>query len=491
MSNFLCELPPEVVLKITGYMEVPDVLRCLRVCRGWTEMLCVGEMTPFWRRACVHAGLPQYYVKERMRFSKFPNELFHEIRRHKMTVATQKPTIHSIRGIHPFESTQKCEYAGGGFFVKTIDYCSLEYEETIIGEFSPDKRTIVKRDAFKSDCGQVMWAHYLGGNVVYQTYGARWFRYNVESRQLTELTPGKRERGLNYSIGLCRHCVFLMLVSTENSMHGYSWILHFLNFSNGRDRCPLELKHKTPIPHGITQFIPRPVTGHLLPLNGDCSQGHLLIVQGGTGACVFKVTHSDDEGIQVSPKPIGKLNPFFDVDIAVMVVNTTSEMILSHDEEVLGIITCVVYPFQSGLCLHVFDTRTYERISSVKVDWKEGFNDGCVLSISRLYATLAVGHSKGIVKLVHARTGQVLLEVCGLSRGLPPIVPMSRLLLIHYQGTYGEDCMVDVQAPLNLVVLYRKGVRDIAGVWFSPYPAIQTRDYVVNLSEESEDDRDD
>ena len=491
VENFLSELPPEVVLKITDYLEVPDVLRCMRVCKAWQEILSVGEMTPFWRRACVHIGLPQYYVKEHMTSPKFPSELFHEIRLHRDKVAALSPEIHSIGGIHPFESTQKCEYAGGGFFVKTIDYCSLEYEETVIGEFSPDKRTIVKRDSYKSNCGQVMWARLLAGNILYQTYGPKWFRYEIESQRFIQLTPGKMERGINNTIGHCRHCLFMMLASTENSMYGYSWLFHFLNFSNGRDNDPLEAKHKAPIPHGITQFIPRPVRAHLLPENGSCANRHLLIIQGGTGACVFRITHNEEEGIKVSPKPIGTLNPFFDIDIAVMVVNTTSGMTLSLDEEVIGIITCVVYPFQSGLCLHVFDTQSFERISSVKVDWKEGFNDGEVLACSRLYAALAVGHSKGIVKLVHARTGQVLRNVVGLSRGLPPIVPMSRLLLVHYEGMFGEECLVDIHSPFTLVVLYRKGVNNMEGVWFAPYPVLDDNKYIVELSEESEDDRED
>ncbi len=490
--NFLSDLLPEIVLHITGYLEVPDVFRCIRVCKAWHDMLCFGEMTMFWRRACVYAGLPASYVKERLSgSSKFPSELFQDIRQHKAIVAAQKPEIHPIGGTHPFDSTQKCEYAGDGFFVKTIDYSTLKNEETVIGEFCSDQRSIVKRDGLQSDCGEVLWARHIAGNIIYQTAKGKWYRYNVADRQFIELTFGTQDKGQHYTIGYCRHCLFLVFTSIENAMHSYSWILYFLNFSDGRDNKPLELRRKTPIPSGTTQYIPRPTRGHLLPMKcGDCSQGHRLIVQGGSGACVYNVTHSNEDGIQISPQPVGKLNPFFDIHIAVMVVNTTSEMTLSADEKVLGLITCIVYPFQSGLCLHLFDTKTYERLSSVKLDWKEGFNEGCVLAVNRLYAVLAVSHSDGCIKLMHTRTGELLLEVNNLKHGLPPIVPMSRLILIHYQGTYGEEDMIDVTNPLNLVIVYRQGIKSLQGVWFSPSPMDPAIDSAVNVAsgEESDDD---
>ena len=132
--EFISNLPPEVVLKITSYLPVRDVLRCLAVCRSWKEILEVREMTPFWRRACEFAGLPSYYVREETPKSKYPSELFHEARKHKQHVGTITPEIKKIGGYHPFESTVKCEYAGDGYFVKTIDFCCLKYEETVIGD---------------------------------------------------------------------------------------------------------------------------------------------------------------------------------------------------------------------------------------------------------------------------------------------------------------------------------------------------------------------
>lgn len=484
--DFLSNLPPEVVLKITTYLRPRDVLRCMAVCRNWNGILSVREMAPFWRRACVYAGLPDYYVRDQINKSKFPSELFHQTRLHKGVVRTLTPQIEKITGQHPFESTTKCEYAGQGMFVKTVDFSCLSYEETVIGELSSDCKTIKKVDSMSGMYGQVSWAAVVAGNIVWQTQNSHWFRYDIQKHTFHKMLFSKVQLSMGDTIGYCRHCLFVVVASTENTMHGYSWILKFFRIHNNDDERPIENKIKVPIPPGITQFIPRPVKAHLIPDDDNCCS-HRLIIQGGTGACVFQVTHTD--GIKLSPKPVGTLNPFFDSDAAVMVVNTTSEMTLSQDEQLIGMVTSVVYPFNSGLCLHIFNVSDYKRIISVRVDWKDGFNDAEVLCLSKLYSVLGIGHSKGVVKVVQSRTGRIMLSRSGLSRGLPPVIPMARLLFVHYQGVFGDECMVDIRSPFTLLVLYRKGIGNIEGVFFHEFPDIPEIGYQVELEEESEDDR--
>ena len=483
--DILSNLPPELVLKITSYLRPRDVLRCMSVCRNWNGVLSVREMAPFWRRACVYAGLPESYAHEQIKRSKYPSELFHETRLHREVFKSLTPELNVITGQHPFESSTKCEYAGQGLFVKTVDFSSLSYEETVIGELSSDCKSIKKIDSMSGEYGQVSWAAIVADNLVWQTQNSHWFRYNIQNHTFHKMLFSKLQMGMGDTIGYCRHCLFIIAAGTENTMHGYSWIFRFFKVE-GDDERPKEHKAKVPIPPGITQFIPRPVKAHLIADDEDCSS-HRLIIQGGTGACVFKVTHKN--GIELSPKPIGTLNPFYDSDAAVMVVNTTSEMTLSQDERLIGMVTSVVYPFNSGLCLHIFDVKTYRRVISVRVDWKDGFNDAEVLCLSRLYTVLGVGHSKGIVKVVQSRTGKILLSHSGLSRGLPPVIPMARLLFVHYQGVFGDECLNDVRSPFTLLVLYRKGVGNIEGVYFHPFPDIPELGYQVELEEESEDDR--
>lgn len=487
--DLVSNLPPEIFLKITEYLPIRDGLKCTRVCRYWNELFSLAEMAPFWRRASKYAGLPNYYLKENTTAN--PRKLFNDMRLHRDSIGSLSPTVGAAVGSHPLESTTKCEYAGRGLFVKSIDYSSLDKRETVIGELCPEKKNIIKRDSLTGTFGQVSWTTIIGDNVIWQTQDSQWYRYNITERSFHKLFNMSLSRSMGDTIGYCRHCFFVVLAGTENTMHGYSWLFTFIRLEDINDASkPIRQQAKTPIPPGITQFIPRPVKAHLLPDDENCS-GHRLIIQGGTGGCVFKVTHNGTGGIKLSPKPIGTLNPFYDADAAVMVVNTTSEMTLSHDEQLIGMVTSVVYPFASGLCLHIFDVNTYDRIMSVQVDWKESFNDAEVLCLSRLYSVLGVGHSKGIIKVVNSRNGKILLTHNQLSRGLPPVIPMARLLFIHYQGVYKDDSLVDVQNPFDLVILYRKGVGNMEGLYFHPFPEKPYPGTGIVVEEESEDDRDD
>lgn len=486
--DLVSNLPPEIFLKITGYLPVRDCLKCTRVCRYWNDVFSLAEMGPFWRRASRYAGLPDYYLRRNAAAN--PRKLFNDMRLHRDSIGKLTPEVEAATGEHPLESTTKCEYAGRGLFVKLIDYSSLDKKEMVIGELCPEKKTIVKRDSTTGNFGQVAWTAIIKDNVVWQTQDSQWYRYDINRRTFHKLFTIPLSRSMGDTIGYCRHCFFVVLAGTENTMHGYSWLFTFVRLQDMEDNSnPVRQKAKTPIPPGITQFIPRPVKAHLIPDDDRCS-GHRLIIQGGTGGCVFKVTHTGNE-IKLSPKPIGTLNPFYDSDAAVMVVNTTSEMTLSHDEELVGMVTSVVYPFASGLCLHIFNVNTYERLVSVQVDWKESFNDAEVLCLSRLYTVLGVGHSKGIVKVVNSHNGKILLTHTALSRGLPPVIPMARLLFIHYQGAYEEDALVDVQSPFSLVLLYRKGVGNMEGLYFHPFPEKPYAGTGIVVEEESEDDRED
>ena len=471
-------LPAEMIQFLTDYLCVRDVLRWLRVCKSWNQMLHHPAMSAFWRRASVHAGLPDYYVQNHFPECSKADDLFHQARLYTNHISRIRPETKLLRGTHPFESSSKCEYAGQGYFVKTVDYQSLEEEETAIGELCPDRRIIQKISSFRGKYGEVNYASICANHVIWQTLQGCWFRYNLKEDEFSRLFPKQIKKQMGDSIGHCRHCLFMLIANIESVMHGYNWVLNFVKIEGNK---VIEATHKPHIPPGITQFIPRPVKVHLV--SNDGCKTHRLIIQGGTGACIFEINHHENtqenlrrgesaEGkqITISPKPIATLNPFFDSEIAVMVVTTTSEMTLSQDESLIGIVTSIVYPHASGLCLHVFDLRTNERISSVKVKWAEGFNDASILAISRLYAVMGVGHSNGTVKIVHCRSGKVVSSHSPLSRGLPPVIPMAKLMLVHMQGTYGDECLTDVKGKFNVAVLYRKGVGNIEAIFYDPFP---------------------
>ena len=466
--DFFSRLPGDVILLILDYLHVKDVLRCTRVSKRWNAVLRQADMGRFWRRAAQYVGLPDYYVRQRFPECSSPDELFHQVRHYTSHISKIRPETKHLKGIHPFESTSKCEYAGNGYFVKTVDYQTLESEETAIGELCPHRRTIQKVDSMPHEGkhGEVNYASICSNNVIWQTLNGYWFRYDLAKCTFHRLFPKLIKRQMGDSMGHCRHCLLLLIANIESVMHGYNWVLNFIKVE---DEQVIEAVYKPHIPPGITQFIPRPVKVHLV--SSDGCQTHRLIIQGGTGACVFDVNHnSEEKTIKISPKPIATLNPFYDSDIAVMVVTTTSEMTLSKDERLLGIVTSIVYPYASGLRLHIFDLRTYERILSVKVKWDEGFNDSNIMAISALYAVIGVGHSNGEVKVIHCKSGRIIASHRPLTRGLPPVIPMAKLMMVHMQGAYGEECLVDVKGKFNMTVMYRKGVGNIEALFFDPFP---------------------
>jgi len=474
--DIISRLPPEIVLIVTRYLGIEDFLNCCLVCLNWNYLFTSECMSPFWKKANEAAGFKDDYYRSR----GIPDQaLLKEIFKHRKKISEVKPEIKKVCGRYPFESTMKCEYAGKGYFVKTIDYSTLEQVETIIGELCSAHRVINKVDTMVGDHGSVSFAMVIGGDVVWKTSSERWFRYDTSSCTFHSLFETKEVKSSGDTIGYCRHCLFLVTGGTENAMHGYSWNFTFTRVDKDGDyEQPQSQQIKFPIPPGITQYIPRPVTAHLVPDDPKCTS-HRLIMQGGTGGCVFKLTHgrknsADSDGdvgkeIKLSPAPIGTLNPFYDSDIAVMVVNTTSKMTLSHDEKLIGMVTSVVYPFSSGLCLHVFELKTCKRVTSVKVDWSDRFNDTEVLCISRLYAVLGVGHSKGVIKIVNVSNGNVVLTHSELSRGLPPVIPLARLLFVHFEGIYNEETLTDICLPFTLTVIYRKGVGNLEALYFHPF----------------------
>ena len=489
--DIISRLPPEVVLNVTRYLSINDFLTCCRVCSYWHSLFTSDCMTSFWREANEAAGFKGDYYRSR---GVPDHALLREISKHKKKLCELKPEVKKMIGRYPFESTTKCEYAGKGYFVKTIDYSTLQTVETVIGELCPVQRNIKKIDTMVGDHGSVSFATVIGEDIVWMTTTECWFKYDTTECTFHNMFATKEARNTGDTIGYCKHCMFLATGGTENSMHGYSWNFTFVRVDeDGTYENPQRQQIKFPIPPGITQYIPRPVTAHLVPEDANCSS-HRLIIQGGTGGCIFKLTHrgkASEREIKLSPKSIGSLNPFYDSDIAVMVVNTTSKMTLSSDEKLIGMVTSVVYPYNSGLCLHIFELETCKRVVSVQVDWTERFNDTEVLSVSRLYTVLGVGHSKGIVKIVNSSNGNVLLTHSELSRGLPPVIPLARLLFVHYEGVYSEECLTDICSPFTLTIIYRKGVGNLEALYFHPFNKKGKSDSSLIMEKESDNEKDD
>ena len=464
--DMFTKLPPDIIQHITNYLRVSDVLEWRTVCKAWKEMLANPALAAFWRRATVYAGLPAEWVKRLQSEFKCVDGVFHQARLYTDHIARVRPEREILKGHYPFESSSRCVYAGQGYFVKTLDRQCLEEEETVIGELCPRRRTILKVASVKGRYGDATYAAVFANHVVWQTTEGRWLRYNLETHTHSRLFERIVQKDSGDGVGFCRHCLFLVIGSSETITHSYHWSLRLLKVEGD---TLIDYTHKAPIPNKLTAYMPRPVKP--IVVSWDGCKTHRLVVQGGTGACVFKVTHDvKQRKIEVS-KSLATLNPFYDLDhIAVMVVTTTSHILLSPDETFIAFLTSLVYPYNTGLCLHFFNLKTFARMLSVRIKWPEGFNDCKLLAVSPLYAVIAVGHSDGVAKIVHCRSGNIISSITPLSKSRPLAFSMAKHTHVNMHGAYGEECLSDIRGKLSIAVMYRRGNGNMEALFYAPFP---------------------
>ena len=464
----LTQLPPDIVQYLTNFLSVRVVLSLRRVCKAWKEILVTPALSGFWRRASVYAGVPPRYVRRFQAQFDTVDGVFHQARLHTDHIARIHPEAAPLNGFYPFESTSRCLYAGDGYFVRTLDNQCLEKEETVIGELCPQRRTIQKVSSIHTGKdGEVNFAAVFADHIVWLTSEGYWFKFSLESHTHSPLFGErviKREDG--DGVGFCRHCLFVIVANSENIMHVNHWKLRFFKVE-GDDY--IEALHRPRIPHNITQYMPKPVKPHLVSIDG--CRSHRLVVQGGTGGCVFDVTHdSEEKKIEIS-KSLATLNPFYDLEIAVMVVTALSHFVLSPDERFVALLVSIVYPYNTGLCLYFFDLENFQRTLSVRIRWPEGFNDCQLLAVSELYAVLAVGHNDGMVKLVHCRSGDVISSFSPLwKKGLLPMTQNLKIWRVQMEGVHEQECLSEVTGKLNIVVLYHKPNGNLKGVFYDSLP---------------------
>ena len=459
-------LPVDMIQQVSNYMSVRQVLRWRRVCKRWKEAVHNPAMSAFWRRASMRAGLPEYCVQKLLPQCSAVDELFRQARSFTDHVARIRPETKRLNGIHPFESTRKCVYAGEGYFVKTVDRQSLEKEETAIGEMCPYSRTIQRVASVTGQYGDVVKATVMANHIVWHTSEGYWFRYHLVEETASRLFDTLIKSENLDSVGYCRHCLFVVIICSESPTHNYNWKMRFFKVEGDK---VIESVHTAPIPSKVAQYIPRPVEALIISTDG--CKTHRFIAQGGTGACVFDLTHDfQEKKIEMSSKPVTILDPFYDCQIPVMVVSSTSSLVLSPDERFAALLTSIIYPYASGLCLHFFDMKTYKRTLSVRLNWEDTFNDCGLIAISELYAVVGIGHGHGHVKIVHCRSGNVVSSIGPIAKGLPPVPPMSRNTYVSMLGAYGEEHLVDIRGKLNMVVLYRRGEGNVEAVYYDPFP---------------------
>lgn len=459
-------IPVDMIQHISNYMTVRQVLRWRRVCKRWKEAVDNPAMSAFWRRASVYAGLPEYRVQELQPQFSAVDEVFRQARNFTDHIARIRPETKRLTGMFPFESTKTCQYAGKGYFVKTVDRQSLEMEETAIGEMCPYSHTIQKVASVTGKHGNVVHATAVADHIVWYTSEGYWFRFSFVDQVASRLFKRAVTKDNSDHVGYCRNCLFVVLLSSECARDDYIWKMRLFKVEGDK---VIESVHTAPIPYNVTQSVPRPVKA--LIISHDGCKTHRIIAQGGTGACVFDLTHDfEEKKITVSDEPVTVLDPFYDCMMPVRVTGTTSSIALSPDESFACIMTSIVYPYPSGLCLHFFDMKTYKRTLSVRLNWEDTFTDCRIIAISELYIVIGVGHGQGHIKIIHCRSGNVVSSVGPLYKNVLPVYPMPKSRYVNMLGVYGEEHLLNIKGKLHMVVLCRKGEGHVDAIYYDPFP---------------------
>ena len=419
-------------------------------------MLRSKAFDPFWRRSCEETGLSDPVQKaQQQKVSSF-YELFLIARRFGRVIASHTPQMKILTGSpYPFDSTMNSEHAGQGYFVRHIDMLSVEHKETVIGKYN-EASGIIKRIGSKPGIhGWIVWSGLSGRNVLWATTDGVWLGFEIDTEVFFTLLPHRKLSLGHEAVGCCENCLFVAIVSVESKHRGHVFSLQLLRLDPGTE-TPVEWKHEIPFAKGLSSFMPKPVSAVILPEGGVCSS-HLLMLQSGYCVAVYRLEYkSETKEINLSTTPLAILNPYYDSDIAVMVVNNTSRLTPSRDRKVLGMLTSIAYPYHSGLFIHLWSMDTFQRVSSVKVDWSKGeFSDPQLLTLGGLYSAIAVGHSYGCLKIVASRTGKVFMEHSMYARALQSVLPFVFEVTVDYIGTLGDTCLNDLTSPAKVKMLFR------------------------------------
>ena len=485
--DFFSNLDLDLVLNITLFLTTDDVQRCLRVCKGWADMLRSKAFDPFWRRACEEAGLTEPIQKAQQQKVASFYELFLVARRFGRVIASHTPQLKVLTGSpYPFDSTMNSEHAGQGYFVKHIDMLSVEHKETVIGKYDEEKGIIAKVGSKPGTNGWILWSGVSAKNVLWATTDGVWLGFEIDTEVFYTLLPHRKLSLGHEAVGCCENCLFLAIVSVESKLRGNVFSLQLLRLEPGME-TPVEWKHDIPFVKGLSSFMPKPVSALIVPVGGTCSS-HFLMLQSGYCVAVYKVDYnSEAKEITLSADPLAILNPYEDSDIAVMVINNMSRLTLSRDKKVLGMLTSMAYPYHSGLFIHLWSIDTFKRVSSVKVDWSKGeFSEPRLLSLGGLYSAIAVGHSYGCLKIVSSRTGKVFMEHTMYARALQAVLPFVFEVTVDYIGVLSDACLNDLTLPLKFKMLFRDSRgRDRANMRMLQFNAPRGENVVKAVARES------
>ncbi len=475
--DFFSLLPPELVLVIILHLDLNSVACCLLVCTHWNQFL--SNMEPYWRQACTKLGLTdniirylisQYGCTKRVAlFADKQRELLLKFPHFAIQVTEGYPyNIHyvcnSIKDNTLIGTIYK-DFKPSGIMIKSIRRSSVS-------------RTFIDPKFSSRAENRTYWTHLLSNRLIHATASGLWSVFDLTRNGcLLQQWKGASFFDSNAKIGICEICNNICTVKlvSSHSLPTY-WDIRVISLSmcsalkNGRPKTvrfkmdaemqSLGVKETAHYKKSVFVF---PLTTRSDP-RGSCDQ-HLLLLQCGNNVYAYKLCKDDvdlnSDKLTYSPKynlSVDLPTNHHDDDTLYKNSGLSTEMVLSHHQELLGMI------FNSKLI--VWERKTSKLLSVAHVELETYTHEQIKLvALGRVYSIIGLEYSSSVL-IVVTSTCQVIREFSHFAHRHLPLVPPYIEYLGALQVSWLSDLTYIPTTPLPTLVYWNKTNRVVEGISF-------------------------
>ncbi len=476
--DYFSRLPPELVLKVVLSLEVEDVCRCLLVSKRWYDLL--SGLEPYWRKACVQIGLPEYQIRELRPQHATSKALLCAARKHRMSVGATPPRGVCLSAGYPVTVRYACQYARGRMVVGTVykDFRPCEIVVDRIDRTAVTTTSVISPSFHRIAENRVVWGHADSSFLLCVTASGIWTGYDLGSNRCLFKWQGEPMYDSDLTIGCCDSCFMVCaarLFSFRTSEEESYWDLRVLRL--GRDpahqssrimRFKLATGRNDINPRrancGIKRvcFVPSRTYPQNLQPDRDCHgfcQSHILLIQWANSIAAYTL-RSRGESSSLSRRP----NIQFTVpcrrleEVVVRSLGLNTRFRLSSDRQLIGMIF--------GATLHVWNMQTGGKISSVEIVLeKYSYEQMRLIALGHVYSIIGLEFNDAL-QVVATQTGEVVLRCVGFAQKHGRMVPP----YIEFLCAISEDWLSSISCPCSAampaVIYWNKTSRSIEGIAF-------------------------
>lgn len=170
--DFVTQLPLEVLSVVLSFLPLCDVLKCMRVCRRWQEV--ISHLQPYWNNLLLGLDLPQISLIKYAKLFPHKKDLFLDLKRHLLelhdvefmsTPAVCYPRYHVTRCFMMLQQ---------GVVVRNVEtdhVTCLQVERLLVNGRVVSAQLLCVKEIHQGIC--VVWGHYCRSGCLYWIDSAR------------------------------------------------------------------------------------------------------------------------------------------------------------------------------------------------------------------------------------------------------------------------------------------------------------------------------